>query len=272
MNDKIDEGPRRRGRPRSTDSSDSAVRSLDRGLDILAMLAESGGLTLTELAARLGRPTSTVHRMLMTLENRDMVENDPQQQVWHVGAQAFRIGSAFMRRTGIVERARPVLQRLMERTGETANLGVVRGNAVLFVGQVETHEMIRAFFPPGSQSPLHASGIGKALLAQRDAAEVAKLTTYGLERFTPQTLTDPAALAVDLDRVRRRGFSVDNEERTLGMRCIAAPVFDGSGAPVAGLSISGPLHRIGDDRVDEMGSAVADAAHDLSRALGARVS
>ncbi|HRO14644.1 MAG TPA: IclR family transcriptional regulator [Paracoccus sp. (in: a-proteobacteria)] len=262
--------PRKRGRPRgSADPDAGAIRALDRGLDVLGVLAEAGGLTLTGMAARLGQPTSTLHRVLTTLERRGMAELDPATQTWHVGPEAFRVGSAFMRRSGLVERARPILRALMERTGETANLGVARGNLVLFLAQVETHEMIRAFFPPGTLSPMHASGIGKALLAHRTPAELREIAAEGLERFTPRTRASLADLSESLSEVRARGFALDDEERTPGMRCIAAPVFDLTGAAVAGLSVSGPVNRMSDRRLAEVAAAVTEAAQDLSRALGA---
>jgi DNA-binding IclR family transcriptional regulator len=129
-------------------------------------LSTTSGATLSELAADTDQSPATTYRILVTLEARDLVEFDPGPQLWHIGPRAFLIGARYLRRTSLVERARPVLRRLMERTGETANLGIARDGHVLFVSQVETHASIRAFFPPGTLSPMHASGIGKALLAQ----------------------------------------------------------------------------------------------------------
>lgn len=241
------------------------VQALERALDLLDLMAVHPGLTLSEIALCAGQPPSSVHRVLHTLALRGMAESDPATQAWNIGPQAFRLGSAFMRRQGLVERAHPIMRQLMERTGETANLGILQGDAVLFLSQVETSETIRAFFPPGTRSPLHASGIGKALLAFRPEG-VAGLGP--LARFTGTTLTDPAALEADLARIRLRGFSFDDQERTPGMRCIAAPVFDLSGAAVAGISVSGPVTRIGLGQVADLGAAVADAARILSGALG----
>lgn len=266
---------RKRGRPRGRagglGAEDSGgIRALDRALDILDLIAVSSGLTLTEIAQRLDMAPSTVHRVLVTLAARGVAESDSQTQAWHVGPTAFRHGSAFMRRSGLVERARPLLRRLMEVTGETANLGILNGDAVLFLSQAETHETIRAFFPPGTRSPLHASGIGKALLAfGRPEAVRALAEGSALTRFTDKTLVTAESLAEDMARIRTRGFAFDDEERTRGMRCIAAPVFDLTGEAVAGISVSGPTHRIGHEHVKTLGAAVAAAAAELSQALGA---
>ncbi|MFN3524753.1 MAG: HTH-type transcriptional regulator BhcR [Paracoccus sp. (in: a-proteobacteria)] len=264
---------RRRGRPRkATPDTPATVQALERALDMLDLLAAHPNLTLSEVAERGGQPPSTTHRILHTLASRGMVESDPTTQCWNIGPASFRLGSAFMRRSGLVERARPIMRALMEHTGETANLGILNGDAVLFVSQVETQETIRAFFPPGTRSPLHASGIGKALLAfGRPQVTEALLAGPGLVRFTDRTLTDAAALADDLARIRHRGFAFDDEEKTRGMRCIAAPVFDLTGEAVAGISVSGPAHRIGHEHVKTLGAAVAAAASQLSEMMGGQV-
>lgn len=262
---------RPRGRPRAfhDKTEQNTIQSLDRAMLILDTLAATGGMTLTEIAKALDQSPATAYRVLTTLETRAIVELEPQAQTWHVGAGAFRIGSAFLRRTNLVERARPVMQDLMEATGETANLGVENGANVLFVSQVETHESIRAFFPPGTQSPMHASGIGKALLAQLPEPRLNAIISAGLEIFTPHTLRTGSALLGDLAKIRRRGYSIDDEERNEGMRCVASPVFNATGLAVAGISISGPIGRVTRDRTGFYGDAVRKAAQELSRRLGA---
>lgn len=263
------EPTRRRGRPRSSSDNSGTIQALDRALDMLDLLAAHQGLTLSEVAEKMGQSPSTVHRVLHTLAARGVAESDPATQAWHIGPATFRLGSAFMRRSGVVERARPVLRSLMEHTGETANLGILNGDAVLFVSQAETHETIRAFFPPGTRSPLHASGIGKALLAFGRAETLTTLLEkQPLQSFTDKTLTTAEMLQEDMARIRARGFSFDDEERTRGMRCIAAPVFDLSGEAIAGISVSGPTHRIGLEHVKTLGAAVSEAANELTRALG----
>lgn len=235
---------------------------------ILEALAQAGGGTLTELATGLEQSPSTAYRVLTTLEGRGIVELDAEKQTWHVGAGAFRIGSAFLRRTNLAERARPIMQELMETTGETANLGIESGDKVLFVSQVETHSSIRAFFPPGTRSEMHASGIGKALLANFDEERLEALLEAPREAFTSRTLVDASALRDDLKRTRDRGYSYDDEERNEGMRCVGAAVFNATDQVVAGLSISGPSARVTPDRIPALGKKVSDAALTLSRRLG----
>ncbi len=261
---------RARGRPRGWDdkTAQNTIKSLDRALEVFEYLSEQPGMTLSALAAETGQSAATVYRVLVTLDGRGMVEFDAATQLWHVGPRAFTIGARFLRRTSLVERARPILRSLMEQTGETANLGIVQTSSVLFVGQVETHESIRAFFPPGTLSPLHASGIGKALMAQMPEARLAALLTEPRERFTPRTIVEPAALREDLRIIKARGFSVDDEEKNLGMRCIAAPVFNIHGEAAAGISVSGPTSRVTAAQTDALAAHVMQAAHDLTEAIG----
>jgi IclR family acetate operon transcriptional repressor len=244
------------------------VKALDRALRVLTALAERPGLGLSDLGRELGEAPATLHRILATLAAHDMAETDAEQG-WHIGPGAFRVGSAFLRRTSLVARAQPILRSLMEETGETANLGVVRGGEVLFLAQAETHAAIRAFFPPGALSPLHSSGIGKAVLAALPPARRIATLTGPLEGFTPHTLTTEAALTADLAATAARGWAVDAEERHEGMRCIACAVRDPSGAPVAGLSVSGPAARMQAAGEERVGRAVVAHARELSAALGA---
>lgn len=262
---------RARGRPRDWDdkTAQNTIKSLDRAMEVFEHLSTTEGETLSALAADLGQSPATVYRILVTLEGRGLVEFDPVAQLWQIGARAFVIGARYLRRTSLVERARPILRRLMEATGETANLGVARDTHVLFVGQVETHASIRAFFPPGSLSPLHASGIGKALLAQMTDDRLSRyIATAPLDRFTTRTLTEPGRLRGDLEATRERGYAIDDEEKTEGMRCIAAPVFDISGEAVAGVSVSGPSSRVRDAEILRLAEAVMQAASDLTQAMG----
>ena len=265
---------RARGRPRAfNDQTDqNTIKSLDRAVQVLETLAALQSSTLSALASHMGESPATLYRVLITLQQRGIVDLDEAAQTWQIGAGAFLIGASFLRRTALVDVARPTMRRLMEATGETANLGVERGDQVLFVSQVETHATIRAFFPPGSLSPLHASGIGKALLSQWPPERLARhLARTELTRFTPHTITTPEALRDNLTLIAQRGYSVDAEEKNIGMRCIAAPVTDAMGETVAGISVSGPTSRMDVANLKTIAAHVTSAARDLSRAMGARI-
>ncbi|WP_306115953.1 MULTISPECIES: HTH-type transcriptional regulator BhcR [unclassified Roseovarius] len=264
--------PRKKGRPKAfyAKPEQSTIQSLDRAIDVLDLLAAHAGLTLTEIANELAQSPATMHRVLSTLEARDMVEMDGQSQTWHIGAAAYRIGSAFLHRSGVVERSRPAMRRLMEQTGETSNLGIEMNGNVMFIGQVETNETIRAFFPPGTISPMHASGIGKALLSRYSDDRFDRVVSgRDLEGFTDKTVTDPERLRDDLRQARDRGWAFDDEEKATGMRCVAAPILNTYGEAIAGISVSGPTSRMPQERIEEIAALVAAAAREVSRGLGA---
>jgi IclR family acetate operon transcriptional repressor len=264
-------GPKARGRPRDwhDKTAQNTIKSLDRAMEVFEFLSEEQGKTLSQIADEMGQSPATVYRILVTLETRGLVEFEGREQLWHIGPRAFIIGAKFLRRTSLVDRARPVMRRLMEQTGETANLGVERGGQVLFLSQVETHASIRAFFPPGTLSQMHASGIGKALLAHMEAGRRNRLlSSEQLTEFTAHTIIDVDALLEDLLAIRERGYSVDDEERNVGMRCIAAPVFDFNGEAVAGISVSGPASRVSREETERLARSVTSAARELTLAIG----
>lgn len=261
-----------RGRPKSfySKTAQNKIQSLDRALDVLDILASRGEMTLSEVADALSQSPATIYRVLSTLDARGVVESDPNSQSWAIGPMAFQLGSAFLRRSSVVERSRPVMRELMSDTGETANLGVETGGNVMFLSQVETHETIRAFFPPGTQSPMHASGIGKALMAHMPERRLKRvLKAAPMQRYTDNTIIDTDKLLDELALIRRQGYAFDNEEKSSGMRCIAAPVMNFFGEAVAGISVSGPSHRITLADVESVSSLVKQAAEGLSRGLGA---
>ncbi len=262
---------RKRGRPRSAmaNAGPSPVQALDRGLTILQALAGQQGAALSDLSRQVAMPPSTAHRFLATLQNHGFVDFDSHTQQWSIGIGAFRVGNTYLRRTNLVEAAQAPMRRLMEATGETANLGIADQGFIVFISQIETQNPIRAMFRAGARSQMHASGIGKAMLAHMPRDVVIKLIeANGLPEFSPQTLTNPDTLLPDLDTIASRGWAFDNEERYTGMRCIASVVFDGQGAPIAGVSVSGPSARFTDELIAKAGPLVRDAAAEITTLTG----
>ncbi|MCA1491231.1 IclR family transcriptional regulator [Sinorhizobium alkalisoli] len=259
----------KRGRKAAANAAPSSVQVLDRALSLLAIVAEGDGSTLTSLSERTGMAPSTVHRLLTSLAGHGVVTHEGDTGTWTIGVRAFEIGNAFLRFRKLGTISRPFLQHLMEESGETANVGIEDGGDVVFISQVESHAPMRAFFRPGRRGPIHASGIGKAILSAWSDTEIAKvLNDRPLAHFTARTLDTPAALMANIKETRDRGWSVDDEEHTLGMRCIAAPVFDEYGQAIGGISVSGPSVRIDDAKLASLGPLVRRIADELTRAIG----
>lgn len=263
---------RKRGRPPGPNSraGDGKNQSLSRALNLLQRLAETpSGLSLTDLSYQLGIPTATVHRMLNTFEEQDFVEQDVEQGLWFVGLTAFTVGNAFLGRRDFVASARSHMHNLVEQCGETVNLGVIDDGEAVFISQVESPEVMRMIVRLGSRSPIHASGVGKALLAYLPEQRFARiLQQRGLAHYTEKTIDNPAQLRDELDHVRQLGYALDDEEHAIGLRCVASAIFDQNGQALAAISLSGPKARVTDARLDELGIAVRQTADEITQALG----
>jgi IclR family transcriptional regulator, acetate operon repressor len=248
------------------------VQSLSRALGLLnAIAAREGGMALSDVARTVGLAVSTAHRLLSTLQQEGFVRFDEERGVWIVGVQAFIVGSAFLSSRELTAIARPVMRGLMEQSGETVNLAVEDRGEAIYVAQVECRKMMRAIARPGGRAMMHASGVGKALLAAMDAGAVkAIVDQHGLSGETAKTIRTLNALRNELEQVRQRGYAIDDEENGVGLRCVAAAIFDEHRQPVAALSLSGPTARIEDKMLAPLGAAVQAAADEITRALGGR--
>ncbi len=246
------------------------VQSLVRGLTILECLSESkGGMNLTEIAEHVGLAPSTTHRLLNSLEQLDFVAQDEARGSWYIGVKAFSVGNAFLRNRDFVAIVRPFMHDLVAQTGETSNLAILDHGAPVFIAQVECGEMMRMVATLGGKAPVHASGVGKALLSRRRDSEVdAIIAANGLPALSPNTITGADALRAELLQIRQQGYAVDNEEQSIGLRCIAANIYNEHGEAVAAISISGPAPRVTDERVPELGALLAATARAATEALG----
>ena len=261
--------PRSARKAASPERSDQ-VQSLVRALGLVNRLAAADdGLTLTELAQAAGLSSSTAHRLLTTLEAERYVHFDAERRLWSVGVQAFVAGSAFLKTRTLAGAARPHMRALMEDSAETVNLAVEDEAEAVYLAQVECRQMMRAFARPGGRVPLHCSSVGKALLSAMAEARLARvLHRHGLPRLTLKTISTTAALRADLDACRSRGYAIDDEEHAVGLRCIAAVVFNENAEAAAAVSLSGPMARIPDERIPALGQLVRAKADAITAQLG----
>jgi len=274
MSNQVTQISKKRGRPSGPNSrtGEGKNQSLTRALTALERLSESpNGMSLTDLSQQLGMPPATLHRLLSTFEELNFVEHEVDSGLWFVGLKTFTVGNAFLKRRDFVATARPYMQSLVEESGETVNLGIIDDDDVVFISQVESQEMMRMIVTLGSRSPIHASGVGKAILASKSEKTVAQiLQRKGLPRFTDHTIDKPGDFRQALEMIRQQGYALDDEEHAIGLRCVAASIFDENANALAAISLSGPKARIVDSRLAELGTAVRQTADDITAALGGR--
>jgi len=248
------------------------VQVLDRALGLLEVLSSEGPeLTLVELSKRLGLHKSTVHRLLMVLERHRFVERSLQNGGYRLGIKLFELGSKAVMYFDLRERARPHLERLVFMTGETAHLCILDEGEVLYLEKVESSRTVRIPSSIGRRNPAHCTAVGKALLAYLPEKELNDLIKRrGLRAYTRNTITTLAQLRGELQRVRERGYAVDNEEIEEGLKCVGAPVRDYSGKVVASMSIAGPAFRLTENQIPLLAESVMGVANDLSAEIGYR--
>jgi len=252
------------------DARDGGVQSVDRALSILETLAEDDeGYRLSDLAVRTGLSASTVHRLLATLESRRFVQFDRAQSKWHVGVRSFTVGASFARRRNFSTQAIPYLRKLRDLTRETANLAVVDDEFIIVLTRMESREIMRSLTQVGGRVAMVTSGVGKAVLATYSDEDVgAVIRHHGMPRLTEKSIVRPSDLFKELEKVRRRGFAIDDEEACMGLRCIAAVVYNDCAEPLAAISVSGMTSRLTDERLPQLGQTVREVAAELTVALG----
>jgi IclR family transcriptional regulator, KDG regulon repressor len=246
-----------------------ASSSVLKALDVMeALVAAPTPLTLTEIAKAVDRPLPTTHRLLRTLELRDWVESVDGR--YRLTLKLFDLGITVASRIDIVAESRPRGEELCRELDETINVSVRSGSSAVYVLKVESPRSVRLISQLGMHVPLHATAMGKVLLAYADEAERADtLRDLGskLDARTEHTITTRKALEQELGEVTERGWAVDNEEYDYGLTCVAAPIFDRGERVTAAISVAGPTARMS-GRLDSVGHSVTAAAADISKRLG----
>ena len=249
--------------------SGGGVQSLERAFAILETMADAGGVvSLSQLAADAQLPLPTIHRLVRTLVDLGYVRQEASRE-YSLGPRLIRLGETTSRMVG--RWARPHMERLAHELGESVNLAMLDGDQVVYVGQVmASQNSMRMFTEVGRRVLPHCTGVGKAMLAQRDPAEVrALLERTGMPARTAHTITSPEEFAAELERTRQRGYAVDEGEQEVGVRCVAVAVPD-SPRPLA-LSVSGPLTRMTDEFVAHAAGPLLAVAAEVSAGMrGAR--
>lgn len=256
----------------NNDMNNDSVKSALRALKILELFTQhESAMTFAEIGEALGYPKSSLSGLLRTLVEAGWAQFDPASRRYSLGIRTLEAGNVYTRSLGLVERARPFMERVRDEIDETVQMAVLDGRHNVYIAKVDGRQALTLASEVGRRLPAHATGVGKVLLAGLSTTDLdARLGSGELERFTEHTVVDRAELDQVLTETRRRGYATDEDEYTLGVRCVAVPVLDFTGRTVAGMSVSVPTIRFDDERRNRALALIRAAARDLSAVLGYR--
>ncbi len=247
------------------------LKSLAKGMHVLQILAESKGtLTLSELSRSAGTNNATVTRICNTLAQLGFVRRDSQRR-YHLTPKLLSLGYASMSSLGWRQVARHYLENLAEQTGETVNLSILQGKELMYLVRINNTGRILPFdLQLGSRLPLHCTSMGKCLLAFATSDELERiLADYEFTPLTHRTITSDQAFRDELISVRERGYAVNDEELSYGLRSVSAPIKDTTGSAIAALNIAVPTKRVSrEDLEQQLAPLVINTAEKIQRALG----
>ncbi|GKV64837.1 MULTISPECIES: IclR family transcriptional regulator [unclassified Sporosarcina] len=249
------------------------VQSVDRALLILEKLKDTPkGLGVTELSTELHVSKSTAHRLLTSLLKKGFVRQNLENQKYMLGLKLIEFGQTVTDHLDIRSAASGHLRRLAEKVGETAHLVIRERSEIVYIDKIESSATIRMFSNIGKRAPMHCTGVGKAILAFLPYQDiVAIVEEKGLEKFTSKTIIELDALFEHLEMIRNRGYSIDDEEHELGIKCAAAPILNYKGEVIAGISVAGPIMRVSEEKLGEMSREVLKTSKAISMDLGGAI-
>lgn len=255
--------------PRILNRNGAFVQSVDRAISVMELLSRQGWSGVTEVADELGIHKSTAYRLLSTLKERRLVEQDAVSEKYRLGFGLVLLASAVTEDIDIVRHARPVCERLSEQLEETVTVAVLEGDEAVIIHQTmpETSSVLNVDWS-GQHTPLHCTADGKVLLAHLPNERRQRILRRKLERYTEDTIVDAAALREQLKKILADGYSYTVEELEVGLNGVGAPIFDSVGQVVAAISVSGPAFRMSERSIPEIGGLAKQATAEISRQLG----
>ncbi|MCS7228696.1 MAG: IclR family transcriptional regulator [Candidatus Kryptonium sp.] len=244
--------------------------SIERAFAILSVFAQNGKFELGvgEISKILKMHKSTVHRFLRSMEKLGVVEKSEETGKYRLGLKLYELGNSVSLKKIMVDRARIYLEDLHWYLNETVHFATLKNGEVVYLDKIIADRNFVIISEVGRRLPAHCTGLGKAMLAFLPEDKAKRIIREkGLKRFTKNTITDKKKFFEELKRIRERGYAIDNEEIEDGLRCIAAPVFNGEGVVIAAVSVSGPSSRINESVYDEYSKCVMKTAKLISEEL-----
>lgn len=223
---------------------------------------------VSALAQKLKVAKSTVHRLAVTLVAEGLLEQNPETERYRLGVGLFGLGTLVRRRMNLSNEARPYLFDLRKHTGETIILGIPTDTEVMHVYDLESPQAVGIKSDLGARRPAHCTAVGRAIFAFAPEEMIERLLAGPLVGRTSHTITDPARVREIFAEVRQRGFAIEDEESELGIRAIAAPVRDSTGAVVGAVGVAGPSLRLSLEAIEKFVPPLLDTVATISSRLG----
>lgn len=246
------------------------IQSVERALQILDLFNEQATeLKITDISKLMGLSKSTLHSLLKTLQHHGYIDQNPENGKYHLGMKLVERGHFVVGSIDIRQKAKIWLTDLSRRTGQTTHLGILDGREGVYIEKIEGRLAAIAYSRIGRRLPVHATAIGKVLIAWLCENELnALLDGYQYTTFTPSTLASREALLDALIKTREQGYALDSEENEQGVRCVAVPVWNNESRVIAALSLSTLTSRVDDTELARFREQLQQAGFGLSRALG----
>jgi DNA-binding IclR family transcriptional regulator len=252
-----------------TTANSGGVKSADRVMAVLDLVAEAGSLSFGEIAGRLELPKSSAHALLGTMQARGYLAFDDGEKAYRLGTRIWELANAHHGIEDLRTVMKPLMDALVGRTGETVQLAILDGIEAVYLEQSQSPHPMKLTSRAGVRLPAHTSAIGKALLASLEAGEARRrIAGAALTRLTANTIGEVPTLLDELERVRRQGYSLDNEEFAIGLRCVAMPLLDAQGKTVAAMSVSMPTPRYNRTVMANARKALAETVAQATERLG----
>jgi DNA-binding IclR family transcriptional regulator len=249
------------------------INSVTRTLDIIEYLSKRGEASVSEVSNYLGINMSTAHRFLASIKYFGYAEQNSSNQKYKLSLKVFEVGNRVIEKLDLRDIAKPFMYELADKTGETINLGIIDKFNIVYIDKVLSKNVLRLDSPIGGRDKIHATALGKAMMAFYSMDFIERyINEIGLSKVTDNTIVNKEQFIHELEKIKRVGYAIDSEETLIGLKCIAAPIFNRENKPIASISISGIKNRVNNENLEEYKEIILATSKDLSNQLGSAIS
>ena len=251
-------------------NENNLINSVDRALRILDLFSERDTeLKLTEIGQQLNLHKSTVHGLLRTLSHHGYISQNMENGKYRLGMKLVERSNIALQAMDIRRIAQPYLREVAHELGDTTHLVILEGDEAVYIDKVEGERSILQYSRVGKRAPLYCTAVGKVLVSHKESTEIKRLAMkQSYEIHTESTIANPLQFEEEIEKVREKGYGVDDEELQIGLRCLAVPIYNYDGKIIASISVSGSSNRLSRENEQEVITYLKDKALQISYQLG----